>query len=448
MASSLTRPAGPKPSYPGAHIFSVLKNPLNFLQDIGNQYGKIAHFKLGLDHVYLINDPDYAQQVLVDQYRKFHKGSGLDRVRLILGNGLLTSEDDYHQRQRRMMQPAFHRQRISAYAASMGEYAERASGAWVDGSVIDMELEMNKVALAIAGKTLFSTEVEGKSNEVGNAMKEIRKYFKLAILPGASFLEKLPTPGNLKFWKAKKRLDDIVIGMIQERRKTNKDFGDFLSMLIMSLDSDGDNSGMTDRQVRDEAMTIFLAGHETITNVMSWFWYLLTQHPEAQRKLQQEVDEVLAGRLASYEDLPKLVYTRKLLSETMRLYPPGWVLGRLAVDDVQLGDYLIPKGSTLLVSEWVMHHNPRYFPDPEKFDPERWTPESIASRPKFSYIPFGAGPHICIGEPFAWMEGTILGATVAQKWNVRLEPGFPVEPQAMVTVRPRHGMRVLLEKRK
>src|SRR5581483_5627846 len=256
----------------------------------------------------------------------------------------------------------------------------------------------------------------------------------------------LPIPSTLRFRKAKARLDATIYRMIEARRVGSKDEGDLLSMLLLAQDEEGSGS-MTDQQLRDAAMTIFLAGHETTANALTWSWLLLSQHPDVEAKLHAEVDEVLGGKLPTVEDLPKLVYTEKVLAESMRLYPPAWMVGYRAINDYAVGDYFLPAGSVILMSQYLMHHDPRYFPDPFRFDPERWTPEAKAARPKFSYFPFGGGPRVCIGEPFAWMEGILLIATFAQRWRLTLAPGYPVVLQPLITLRPKYGIRMTPEKR-
>jgi cytochrome P450 len=265
--------------------------------------------------------------------------------------------------------------------------------------------------------------------------------------PFYDLLRRLPLPSNRRIQQGRDRLDATVLRLISDRRASGKDQGDLLSMLLLAQDEEGDNSGMTDQQVRDEAMTLFLAGHETTANALTWTWYLLSQHPAVESQLHAELDTVLAGRVPTAEDVPLLRYTRMVLAESMRLYPPAWVIGRRALNDYEIPPYTIPANSLLLMSPYVMHRDPRYFPAASDFDPQRWTPEAQAERPKFSYFPFGGGPRQCIGEAFAWMEGILLIATIAQYWRLRLVPGHPVEPRPLITLRPKYGMRMVLERR-
>jgi cytochrome P450 len=360
---------------------------------------------------------------------------------------LATSEGEIHRRQRRLSQPAFHRQQIAGYAATMVDYAARMRDDWREGETLEMSREMMRLTLAIACKTFFGAEVESEADEIGDAFSKAISLFNFLILPYSRLLEKLPLPVVRRFQKARERLDATIYRMIDERRRNGGERGDLLSILIQARDEEGDGTGMTDLQLRDEIMTIFFAGHETTANALTWTWYLLSQNPEVEAKLHREVDEVLNGRLPSAEDYPNLSYIEMVFAESMRLYPPAWIIGRRALNDYQINGYFIPARSILLMSQWLMHRNEQYFPDPLKFDPERWRPEARESRPKFSYFPFGGGPRLCIGEHFAWMEGVLVIATMAQRWKMRLAEGHPVEPQPIVTLRPKYGMKMVVSQR-
>jgi cytochrome P450 len=440
-------PPGPKPIVPGANLFAIRRDPIGFLMKLASEYGDLAYFKLGPQPVFLVNNPDYIRDALVTHNKSFMKGEGLQRAKRLLGEGLLTSEGEFHLRQRRLAQPAFHRQRIAGYARTMVEYAARMRDEWRDGETRDVAREMMRLTLAIAGKTLFDAEVEDEADEIGAALTTTFEMFNRVMMPFAQVLDRLPLPATKRFQKARGRLDATIYRIINERRASGEDRGDLLSMLIAARDEEGDGSGMTDEQLRDEAMTIFLAGHETTANALTWTWYLLSQHPEIEARFHAEVDDVLKDGLPSAEDFQRLRYTEMILAESMRMYPPAWTIGRRALGDYSIGGYTIPARSILLMSQYVTHHDPRYFPEPFRFDPERWTPEARESRPKFSYFPFGGGPRVCIGESFAWMEGALVLATMAQKWRLRLAPGHPVEMQPLVTLRPKHGMKVIFERR-
>jgi cytochrome P450 len=327
------------------------------------------------------------------------------------------------------------------------EHAARARNRWQPDETLDIWQEMMRLTLGIVGKTLFDADVEAEAPEIGRALTSVMQLFDRITNPLGNLLDKLPLPSNVRWLKAKARLDSTIHRIIEEHRATGVDRGDLLSMLIAAQDEEGDGGSMSDAQLRDEAMTLFVAGHETTANALTWTWYLISQHPEVEARLHEEIDLVLQDGIPTADDVPKLRYTEMVFAESMRLYPPAWTLGRRVLSDYQVGDYVLREGSIVLMSPWVTHHDERYFPEPFKFDPERWTSEARESRPKFSYFPFGGGPRVCIGEQFAWMEGVLLIATIAQQWKMRLAPGQQVEPKPMVTLRPRYGLRMLLESR-
>jgi cytochrome P450 len=440
-------PPGPAPRYPGQFLVETARNPLALFIGIAREYGDIAHYKIGPQHLFFFNHPDLIRDVLVTNGRNFHKSRGLERARRLLGNGLLTSEDEFHLRQRRLAQPAFHRQRIAAYAGTMSSYSAKMREGWRDGATVDMHREMMRLTLDIVGKTLFDADVDSEAAEIGQALTTAFESFNLAMLPFTEYLEKLPLPAVRRFNAARARLDRTVYRMIEERRTSGEDKGDLLSMLLLAQDTEGDGTGMSDTQLRDEALTIFLAGHETTANALTWTWYLLSQNPQMEARLYAEVD-ALGDRLPTYEDMAALPYTRMVLMESMRLYPPAWAIGRRAMESFEAREFTVPANSVVLMSQYVMHRDERFFPDPERFDPERWTPEAQAARPKFAYFPFGGGNRVCIGEQFAWMEGVLLIATLAQRWKMRLVPGHPIELKPLITLRPKYGMRMILETRK
>ena len=433
--------------YPGQFILEIARNPLAMMISMHQEHGDIAHWRIGPQNLYLFSNPDLIRDVLVTNQKNFHKSRGLERARRLLGNGLLTSEGEFHLRQRRLAQPAFHRQRIAAYASTMSAYAERTAGGWTDGVTVNMHQEMMRLTLGIVARTLFDADVDEEAAEIGDALTHAFESFNLAMLPFTELIEKLPIPPVRRFNAARDTLDRIIYGMIEERRKSVEDRGDLLSMLLLATDTEGDGSGMNDQQLRDEALTIFLAGHETTANALTWTWYLISQHPDVEKKLHAEIDSVIGDRAPAYDDLPSLGYTRMVLAESMRLYPPAWAIGRRALEEFEAGGYIIPRRSVVLMSQYIMHRHPRYFPSPEQFNPERWTPEAQSSRPKFAYFPFGGGTRVCIGEQFAWMEGILLLAALARKWKMRLAPGHKVEVQPLITLRPRHGMLMTLQKR-
>ncbi len=419
---------------------------LGFLREMAS-YGDIAHMQTRGLHFYLINHPELIQDVLVTHHRSFVKSRALQVARRLLGDGLLTSEGELHLRQRRLVQPAFHRQRMAAYSQVMAHRAEQTAERWQElgnGAAVDMAQEMMRLTLAIVGKALFDADVEGEAAEIGQALTEALHAVNRLLLPGGELSEKLPLPASQRAEQARQRLDATIYRIIAQRRASEEDRGDLVSMLLAAQDEQG---GMSDVQVRDEAMTLFLAGHETTANALTWTWYLLSQNPAEERRLHKELDQVLAGRTPTLDDLPNLPYTRMVLSEAMRLYPPAYAIGRQVVEPYPVRDYVIEPGATVFVSQYVMHRDPRYWFDFERFDPNRWTPEAQARRPRFSYFPFSAGPRVCIGEGFAWTEGILVLAALAQRWQARLVLGQPVALEPLITLRPKHGMRMTLHRR-
>ena len=440
-------PPGPHRVIPLSGLFAYRRGPLPFFQNLAERYGDISYFRLGPQQAFFFNHPDYIKDILVTKHQNFMKGLALQRSKRLLGEGLLTSEGDFHRRQRRLAQPAFHRLRIASYADVMTAYASQTRRSWNDNETLDISEEMMRLTLGIVGKTLFDADVVSDAQEVGEAMTVSMDLFKTLTLPFYDLLQKLPLPQFRRFDDAKRRLDAIIFRLIEERRRSGQDRGDLLSMLLLAQDTEGDGGQMTDAQLRDELMTIFLAGHETTSNALTWTCYLLSQNPEVESKLHEEIDEVLRGRLPAFEDVARMKYTEMVLAESMRLYPPAWAIGRMALNDFEIGGYVVPKKSLVLMSQYVMHRDPRYFAEPLRFDPERWSPEAKETRPQFSYFPFGGGPRRCIGEGFAWMEGILLLATLAQHWQMRLAPNHPVELKPVMTLRPKHGMRMIVTRR-
>jgi cytochrome P450 len=441
---------GPRRRYPGEFALAVVRRPLDFLPALARDYGDVAGFDIGAQPVVLLCHPDHIRDVLVTHGRRFHKGRGLERARILLGEGLLTSEDELHLRQRRLAQPAFHRTRIAGYGDTMASYARRRAGRWTDGAELDVASEMAAYTLAVVGKTLFDADIEADAPEIGEALGAAIIAFNLTVVPWGELLLRLPLPFARRFRRARARLDDTIYEMIARRRRDHDDRGDLLSMLLLAHDTEGDGHGMSDVQLRDEAMTLLLAGHETTANALTWAWYLLSQSPRAEARLHAEVD-ALGDRPLGAADLAQLPYARAVLAETMRLYPPAWIVGRRALDAYAVAGHVLPPRTVVLMSQWIVHRDPRWWPDAESFQPERWLPGGSAAdpaRPKFSYFPFGAGTRVCIGEQFAWMEGVLALATFAQRWHLRLASGHLVEPQPIVTLRTKHGMRMVAYNRR
>jgi cytochrome P450 len=425
------------------------RDPLAFLTKTARDYGDVARFRMGPVELYLVNRPEWIRDLFVTHASVFHKGRGLERAKRLLGEGLLTSEDPVHLRQRRMMQPAFHRERIAGYGAVMVELAEQVARDWKAEETRDVALEMARLTLAIVGRTLFDADVEAEADEIGAALTETLALFGRSVaLPYFEILDRLPLPSNRRFERAKARIDATIARLIAERRGAPAGRSDLLSLLLAARDTEGDGRGMTDAQVRDEAITIFLAGHETTANALAWTWFLLAKNPDAEARLHAELEAVLGGRTLTVADLPRLRYTEMVLAESMRLYPPAWIVGRRAMEPYAIGGYGVPRGSIVVACQWVTHRDPRFFPDPERFEPERWTTEAKETRPKFSYFPFGGGPRVCIGEGFAWMEGALVLATIARRWRLRLEDDRPLVPAPSITLRPKGGIRMRIEARR
>jgi len=419
-------------------------DPLSYFTGLARKYGDIAGLRIFNFRLYLINHPDYIEDVLVNHPRKFIKGRVLQANRRVFGKGLLTSEGDFWLRQRRLAQPAFHRARIAGYASTMVEYTERLLHEWQDGEERDIHKEMMRLTMQIVGKTLFDGDVERDAQEVGKSLE-------LLLELGANFRRTLlvphwlPTPTNIRQERAIRQIEKVLYRIIADKRASGRDAGDLLSMLLAAQDEDG--SRMTDQQLRDETITLFLAGHETTANTLSWTWWLLAQNPAVEARLHAELSEVLAGNAPSLDDLPKLVYTNHVITESLRLYPPAWGTARTAIEDHEIAGYPVPKGSGVSFAQWTVHRDPRWYDAPEEFRPERWEGDLLKRIPKFAYFPFGGGPRQCIGNSFALMEAALILATVAQKFRFWLVEGHPVVPLASITLRPRHGIRVVLESR-
>jgi cytochrome P450 len=420
-------------------------DPLSLFVRLSKTYGDIVRFRMRGDDAFLISHPDLIRDVLVTHQKNFTKSRALERAKKLLGEGLLTSEGATHLRQRRLLQPAFHRDRVASYARTMVECAERTRSRWTNGAAIDVADEMRRLTLAIVAKTLFSADVESQADEVGAALTRVLESFWLTLLPFSDVIEMLPLPSLRRSHEARARLDALIYQMIAERRKSGRDHGDLLSMLLHAQDEE--SSGLTDQQVRDEAMTLMLAGHETTANALAWTWYLLAQSPDAEARLHEEIDRTLRGRLPSFADVSALPWTEQVVTESMRLYSPAWIVGRRAIADYPVGDYVIPARSLVFMSQYVVHRDERFYQEPERFRPERWTPSFKSTLPKFAYFPFGGGSRQCIGDSFAWMELVLLVATIGQQWQFRLVPGRRVVPQPLITLRAKRGIKVTTTRR-
>ena len=426
-------------------------NPIKLFEHL-RRYGRAAHYRILMNDVVLFNDPADIREVLIDKAAFFGKDRTQKRMKILLGEGLITSDGEKHKRGRRIAAPAFHRQRIQGYATQIVTMADGLSAAWQPGQPIDIAAEMMRLALQITARTLFDTEVTPEIhviNEQVNIMMDLYNF--LVALPRAELLLNWPLPAMRRFRRAKTRLDEVVDGMIRKRQSEASALGgleargDLLSMLLAARDDQagGDGLKLSADEARDQVLTLFLAGYETVANALAWTWLLLGQNPLAEKRMHDELETVLAGRLPTLEDIPRLEYTAMVLAESMRLYPPAWAMGREALEDVAIGPYLLRKGTMVFFSQYIVQRDPRWFPHPERFMPERFTAEAKAARPRFAYFPFGGGGRQCIGESFAWMEATLALATIAQRWRLALVPGQAVEPQPKITLRPRNGIRAI-----
>jgi cytochrome P450 len=427
---------------PGALVASFWRDPLRTLERIVREHGDVAGFRFGPASEVLVSHPDLVRQVLVTEQRSFAKGRALQEARRVIGDGLLTSEGELHLRQRRLMQPLFAHRHIGAYAEAMAACADALQARWQPGEVLDVHEEMARLTLTIVGKTLFDADVEGEASEIGDALTVSLEAVNRLVYPFGPWLERLPLPSHRRFREARARLDTTVYRLIDERRAATATGGDLLSLLLAARDEEG---GMSDEQVRDEAMTIFLAGHETTAVWLTWTWYLLARHPEAEARLHDELDRVLAGRLPQLGDVAQLVYAERVLREALRLYPPVWLVGRRALVGVEIAGHRVPAGAVVLASQWIVHRDPRWWPDPLRFDPDRWAGPD--ERPDYAFFPFGGGTRICIGEGFAWLEAKLALAAIASRWRLRLAPGHRVTTRPRITLRPGGGMPMVLERR-
>jgi len=435
---------GPTSWIPGGHFLAFRRDPLAFFTNTARTYGDVARFSFGPQRVYLVSHPDLIEDILVTSAKKFRKGIALQRAKRLLGEGLLTSEGQAHLRQRRTIQPLFHRQQVQRFAEAMVRHAARWRESVAPGATIDVTAEMGGLTLAIVGETLFSSNVQADVDEVRAALTDAVQSFAYAVLPGIELLEKLPLPIFLRVRKARERLDRVIHRVIAERRSGGPEKeSDLVSMLLAARDPENPSApGMSDMQIRDEAMTIFLAGHETTANAMAWTWHLLGQSPAVEAKLHEELQRVLAGRTPTVEDVAQLEYTRAVIAESMRLYSPAWTMGRRAVEKYTAGGYEIEAEALVILSQWVVHRDPRWWSEPDEFRPERWLDSGNRepgagnrTRPKYAYFPFGGGTRVCIGEAFAWTEAILLLATIAQRW--RFTPVRQPTPEPRITLRPK-----------
>jgi len=439
------RPPGPKPHFPIGNFPLAHADPLATFEQWTREFGDIFYYRAGWLRVYFLNHPDFVEEVLVNQYQNFRKDRVVRNTRWIFGDGLLTNEGQPWLRQRRIIQPAFHRQHISGYASTMTSYAREFMQGWKDGDTRDIHQDMMRLTLKVVAKLLFDLEVDEESEKIAHSLNTLIGQGAGGRMIFPPFLRYMPLPAMAQVRRAARQLDAIAYRMIRERRTNGHMNGDLLSLLMQARDEDG--SGMTDKQLRDEAITFLLAGHETTALSLSWALYLVSLHPEIEQKLHQELQQVLDGRAPEFADMPRLTYTERVIKEAIRLYPPGWAVARTALRNCEIGGYRLGRGDNVVISQWCMHRDARFFSDPLKFDPDRWSAERVQVVPKYAYFPFGAGPRGCVGQSFAMMEAILLLATIAQHFRFTVVRDHPVIPMPSVTLRPKHGIRMVLHHR-
>lgn len=444
-------PPGPRDKLFGLSFARRLqREPLEFLTRLGREYGDVARLSMGPVCVYLVNHPDLIRGVLLTKARSFRKLERIKRVfRAIDGNGLILSEGDFWVRQRRLVQPAFQPRRMGRYAEIVVEYTRRLLERWQSHATLDVAAEMTQLTCAIIARLLFDVELTGKAAELGRAVHTISKAGTTELGAFFNLPDWLPLPEKRRKRWAIGTLDAVIRDVLRRRRESGDDKGDLLSMLLLAVDEEGDGTGMTDEQARDEAMTLFNAGHDTTAAALAWTWYLVATHPEVEARLREEAESVLGSRDPTYDDVSKLKYAEMVVKESMRLYPPTWGLfGREAVEDLTLGPYHVPKGTWAYIFPWVTHRDGRFFENPESFDPERFAPGRVENIPQYAYVPFGAGPHVCIGKGLAMTEMTLIVPMVIRQFRLELPAEETVEPEPLLSLRPKGGLRLTVTRRK
>lgn len=447
MPSGALRPPGPR----GLPLIGVARDfardPLAFLTGVARQYGDISNFRLGRIDVFFVRHPDFVREVLLTKRASFTMTSLRAKINAVVGEGLFTSRGDLHARQQRLMLPVFRKSRIEAYAAQMAELSRHTRDEWQSGSVIDVADEMMKLTMLIAARALFAHDLGDDTRNVSRNIDVVLEFFTRLSSPFLKLSLALPLPSSLRFKRAVRDLDVVIYRMIERRRRDAVLGTDVLSLLMQARD-DQTQGQMTEKQLRDEILTLLIAGHETTANVLSWIFYLLSQEPTVDDRLHAEARSVLGGRNSyAAADLDRLVYARQVILEGLRLYPPGWFVGREAQTDVQIGGYTVPKGSVVMLSQYVMHRDDRYFEEPERFKPERWAGDLLERLPRGAYFPFSAGDRHCIGEGFAWQEALLVLATLVECWKFELAPGQTIRPRPSVTLRPDGPIKMIVRPR-
>jgi len=419
-------------------------DPIYLFEYLAREFGTIAHYKIGPSHIVFLNDPALIRDVLVVQHANFVKERTQRRTKMLLGEGMITAEGRQHRTQRHAAQPAFHRERLQSYADIMLQEVRATTSRWRNNDVLDLSQEMMELTLRIVSRTLFSSDLREEAHSMAKAINDIMGIYNYLVgLPAIEVLLHLRAPVLSRFPRARARLDEVVYRIIRSRLNDSQRHDDLLAMMIESAEDPNDLE-----RIRDQVITIFLAGYETVANALLWTFYLLARNDAADTQVQQELSSVLGGREPEFADAPSLRYTEQVFAEAMRLYPPAWAMGRQAVQDFRLGPYCLPAGTTVLMSQYVTQRDARYWEDSLAFKPDRFSEGAMANyRRQMIFFPFGAGPRQCIGERFAWMEGVLLLASIAQRWKFELTSAQQVVPQALITLRPKGGLSVKLKAR-
>jgi cytochrome P450 len=445
MTTPIGWPRGPAGTWLSGNLDQYRRDPLGFLTECAHRYGDFVPLRFGPVRAVLLSHPDLIEEVLVTKNRHFVKHGALRYARLLLGDGLLTLEGEAWRRRRRLVQPAFHRERNACHAEAMVAAAERMMDGWGDGQALDAHAAMTHLALEVAATCLFGADLAADAAAVSAAVDLLQRYFRWRLSRLFAVPLFVPTPYHLRIWRVGLRLLLTVRRITAGRPAATAGRDDLLAMLRNARDDDG-GAAMTGRQVREEAMTLLLAGYEATANTLAWSWYLLARNPDAEARLHEEVDRVLGGRPPRFDDLPRLEYAGAIIAEALRVYPPAYAIGRQAASPCEIGGHRVPRGTTLLMSQWVVHRDPRFFDDPEEFRPERWVGDLAGSLPRYAYFPFGGGPRVCIGNTFAMIEAPLILATVAQRFTLELLTSGPIRIQPAVTLRPGQAIEMRLQR--
>lgn len=440
----IKRPPGPKGLPLIGSFLEFQRDRLGFLLRVAEHYGDVSFFRFGPRNIYFINNPQLIEDVLIKNNRKFTKSKVLQRAKIIVGEGLLTSESKQHLQKRRAIQPLFHNRAIPSYGGIMVDEAVKLTGKWKDGETIDLHNEMMKLTQTIVVKTLFGADIGDKTQQLVKSLNYIMGMFPKIIMPFSELLDYLPLPSMRKLRKEIKFLDETIYDLVRHRKENRDDKNDLLNVLLNTKDENGDDF-FTARQIRDELITFFIAGQETTSNSLCWTYYLLSQNPDVEKRLHSEIVSVIGDKLPAIDNVKKLKLAENIFNESLRMYPPAWIIARRAKNDYKIKNYTVPAGSDIYMSQYVMHHDSRFFTDPYKFKPERW--EERSDLPRFAFFPFGGGTRRCIGEPFAYIEAVLLMSVISQKWELTLHHGFKVEMEPFITIRPKYGLKMILKKR-